>query len=478
MPWSGAPDVASTQNRRNEPPSMKMKVLIIEDEYPMRKVLSLCLRQRGYEVKTAADGVEGMALWEAWDPDLVLTDMKMPRAGGMEVLAFKNERRLRAPLIMLTAFGTIDSAVEAMKRGACDYLTKPFDNEKVVKIAEKALDERAEEEPESAVAGKDTDETPLLGSSEPMRRVLVEIDVASGTDASVLITGESGTGKELVAREIHRRGKRHRGKLIRVNCAAIPRDLLESELFGHKKGAFTGAVEDRDGSFVRADGGTLFLDEIGDLPLGLQPKLLHAVEEKVVTPIGASEEIRVDVKVVAATNRDITAMVEERAFRDDLYYRLNTFHIHVAPLRERRKDVGELASFYLERFTRAHRRGLIAWDEDALALLEAHDWPGNVRELKNLVEKLVLSCRGDWIGPDDLPPLLRAASSRGKRSASTGHFDLEGQEKELIARALEKTGGNQVRAAALLNISRNTLRYRMKKYGLRATNPDPRSEHG
>jgi DNA-binding NtrC family response regulator len=447
---------------------MSHRILIIEDEPRMRRVLQLLLEDKGYDVRTAGDGVEGMGLWQKLTPHVVLTDVRLPGADGMKILGFKNEKRLRAPLIMLTAFGNIEMAVEAMKQGAFDYITKPFDNERVVETVRRAVEEQSGLqgfEIGDGHGGKEA-ERRMVGSSQVMQEIWKDIHLVSRSRTSVLITGESGAGKELVARAIHEKGDRRRKRFVKVNCSAIPRDLLESELFGHRKGAFTGAISDREGSFITADGGTIFLDEVGDLPFALQPKLLHAVEEKTITPIGGTRTVRVDVKVVSATNRDIDRMVAEGLFREDLFFRLNAFRIHVPPLRERIEDLEDLVPHFLDRFSREFGKGGLNVGSDLLSTLMAYQWPGNVRELRNVMERAVLSCHGGAVGIRDLPDRLRREGDPHRADANPPQLDLEAQERLLIEKALDKTGRNQTRAAKLLNISRNTLRYRMKKHGL------------
>ncbi|NPA94979.1 MAG: sigma-54-dependent Fis family transcriptional regulator [Thermodesulfobacteria bacterium] len=436
----------------------RKKVLVIDDEAKMRRILQLMLEQAGYEVMTADSGEDGIEKWMKWQPDVVLTDLKMPKMGGMEILDFKNKSGLSAPLIILTAYGTIPSAVEAIKKGAFEYLTKPFDNNQVKAIVAKALEQN--------VIRHGTTVTPkeIIGSSKPMRQVLEDMAAVANTDTSVLITGESGTGKELVARGIHAMGNRRNKPFVKVNCAAIPKDLLESELFGHKKGAFTGATQDRTGKFLQADKGVLFLDEVGDLPLSLQPKLLNAVEEKMITPVGSSKSFKCDVKIISATNQDLKAMVEQRRFRQDLHYRLNIFNIHIPPLRERKEDIPLLVDYFLKYFCNRFGRRPLTIDPGALQQMQCYPWPGNVRELRNVVERMILKCRKDQIGHDDLPEEIRTCGNEPPKADSC--MDLHAHEKHLIIEALEKTGWNQVRAAKLLGITRNTLRYRMKKYAI------------
>jgi len=438
---------------------MRTKILILEDETRMRRLLELVLQGPGYQVKTAADGRQGIALWKQWQPDLVLSDLKMPRMDGLEVLRFRNDHFPTTPFILLTAFGTVKTAVAAMKEGAFDYLTKPVDNNQVLELVARAL---------MAAGSPAGDNGRMMGGSAVMQKLRRDITMVAETDSSVLITGESGTGKELVARAIHDANGRQDSPFIRINCPAIPKDLLESELFGHRRGAFTGAVLDRKGAFVSADGGTLFLDEIGDLPLDLQPKLLHAVEQKRVTPVGGSRPSKVRVKILAATNRELEAMVAKGAFRRDLFYRLNTLQLHLSPLRERSEDIEELARHFLIRFCSRYRKKQISLDKTALARLKNYSWPGNIRELRNILERGCLQCRGEVFTAD----LLSEVMGNGKtveedRLSPNNSFDLAGRERDLIVRVLEQCHWNQSRAALGLGITRNTLRYRMKKYGIR-----------
>ena len=439
---------------------MSKKILVIDDEKKMRRILQLLLEKIGYKVATAKDGREGIETWLKWQPDVVLTDLKMPEMDGMEILKFKNKAGLKAPLIILTAYGTIPSAVEAIKQGAFDYLTKPFDNKKVREVISRALENSHGKD---KISQKDLK---IVGTSAAIRQIIEDMTLVANTDTSVLITGESGTGKGLVARGIHKLGNRRRQPFVKVNCAAIPANLLESELFGHKKGAFTGAVDDRKGRFVEADRGVLFLDEIGDLPLSLQPKLLNAVEEKIVTPVGSTKPIKCDVKIICATNQDLLQMIEQGRFRQDLHYRLNTFHIHIPPLRERVEDIPLLVEYFLEQFCKSFDRPHLSIDPRAIELFMAYHWPGNVRELKNTIERVVLKCKGSTIRAEEI-----SLDTKGPGDLSTttsnSKLDMVEHEKRLIIQALHKTGGNQVRAAKLLGITRNTLRYRMKKYGIK-----------
>jgi two-component system NtrC family response regulator len=444
---------------------MEQRILIIEDEERLRRLLKLVLVEQGYSVSTAADGLEGMELWQRVRPDLVLTDLKMPKADGLEVLDFRNRRFQQVPLVLLTAYGTVQSAVAAMKQGAFDYLAKPVDHEQLIAVVVKALASSENQQVISQVRQVRSDD--MIGSSPVMNKVRENIALIAGTRISVLLTGESGTGKELAARAIHVNSDRRDGPYTRVNCAAIPRDLLESELFGHRRGSFTGAVSDRQGAFILADGGTLFLDEIGDLPLELQPKLLHAVEEKSVTPVGTGRIMKVDVKIIAATNHDLDKMVQQGLFRNDLYHRLNTFHLPLPPLRQRGNDILELIDYFLELFCREQGKTAMRVSPDALLLFRRFNWPGNVRELRNVLERTVLICDRNTITPEMLPEKMKTSGiRRGEQGLEEPPLDLPSHEKQLILTALNQCAWNKSESAKKLGITRNTLRYRIKKYDL------------
>jgi len=443
---------------------MRTKVLIIEDEIRMQHLLNLVLSEEGYEVVSGGDGIEGISLWQETEPDVVITDLKMPRADGLEVLDFRNRQFKHTPLIILTAHGTIQSAVTAMKQGACDYLTKPIDNTELVKVVAKAVADSSRGE---RVAQVNYGTARMIGSSSEMKKLHQDIKMIGSTNMTVLVTGESGTGKELIAQAIHSHSGRSSAPFIRVNCAAIPRDLLESELFGHTKGAFTGAVENRLGAFVQADKGTLFLDEIGDLPLELQPKMLHAVEEKMVTPVGSSIPRQVAVKIIAATNRNLEEMVRDNQFRSDLYHRLNMYPLSVPPLRKRGHDLEELALHFVDQFCSEYQKEPLHFGEGVLQLLKNYHWPGNIRELRNVLERLVLVATQVVITEQMLPEKIRAEAVVPQKNPDK-FIDLSGQEKRLIIEALEQSGWNQSRAARKLGITRNTLRYRMKKYTIKS----------
>ncbi len=442
---------------------MRTKVLIIEDEIRMQHLLNLVLSEEGYEVVSGGNGIEGISLWQETEPDVVITDLKMPHADGLEVLDFRNRQFKNTPLIVLTAHGTIQSAVTAMKQGAYDYLTKPMDNTELVNVVAKAVADASSGE-RIALMSRGTDR--MIGSSGVMNKLRQDIKMISSTSMTVLVTGESGTGKELIAQAIHRNSGRDSASFVRVNCAAIPRDLLESELFGHTKGAFTGAVENRQGAFMQADKGTLFLDEIGDLPLELQPKILHAVEEKMVTPVGSAIARKVDVKIIAATNRNLEKMVRDNLFRSDLYHRLNMYPLSLPPLRKRDNDLEELVAYFVEQFCFEHQKEPLSFGEGVLELLKNYHWPGNIRELRNVLERIVVVATQATITKQMLPEKIRDEVLVLKKKRDNC-LDLSGQEKRLITEALEQSGWNQSRAARKLGITRNTLRYRMKKYTIK-----------
>lgn len=452
---------------------MTPKILIIDDDASLRRVVEYNLQEAGYQVLSAAGGEAGLSLFAEEAPALVITDMKMPGMDGMQVLKAVKERSPEALVIMVTAFGTVDVAVEAMKAGAYDYITKPFNRDELRLTVAKALQLRGlavENKRLKEELSDKTDYRTIVGSSRGMERVFEIVSKVADTDASVLITGESGTGKELVARSIHRQSGRSDAPFIAINCAAIPRDLLESELFGHVKGAFTGAIKDKIGKFQLADGGTLFLDEVGELPLELQPKLLRALQEKVVEPVGGTKPCKLDVRVVAATNLDIEKALAESTFREDLYYRLAVIPIHLPSLRDRREDIALLLRYFCGK----HGADMVNFDRDAVAALSSYRWPGNVRELENLVERLLIMRGGDTITVDDLPdkicsggPALGASPKPGSViNLPDEGYSLEQLEREVVVEALERNLWNQTAAARFLRIPRHTLLYRMEKYGI------------
>ncbi|HUI67232.1 MAG TPA: sigma-54 dependent transcriptional regulator [Nitrospirota bacterium] len=448
----------------------KPSILLIDDDDSLRRVMEFSLTEAGYRVQTAASGEAGLVLFERGVFDAVITDITMPGISGMEVLAKIRERDGGLPVIVITAYGTIESAVEAMKQGAFDYITKPFNRDELRLTLVKALRMRRLEKENVELRAEITDRyrfDSIVGSSDKIRDVLDMAGRIAASDASVLITGESGTGKELLAKGIHYNSPRSDGPFVAVNCAAIPEHLIESELFGHVRGAFTGAVKDKEGKFELAAGGTLFLDEIGDLRIDLQAKILRVLQERQVDRVGGKHPVSVDVRIIAATNRDIERAVKEGAFREDLYYRLSVITLHIPPLRERRDDIPLLVQHFLKKF---NRDSYVRIDPEALTILKAYGWPGNVRELENSIERASVLRRGEAITPAELPDKLRKEKASVENiilNLPDEGLSLEDLEKNLIIKALEKHKGNQTRAAEYLGITRPTLIYRMDKYGIR-----------
>lgn len=453
---------------------MTQKILVIDDDESLRRVLEYTLQEEGYEVFTAASGEEGLALFEERQPALVITDMKMPGLNGFQVLKEVKERSAEALVIIVTAFGEVDAAVKAMKLGAYDFITKPLSRDELKLTVKKALQllglTEENRQLREKLSGRD-DLKNLVGMSPKMERLFASVRKVADTEATVLITGESGTGKELVARAIHTLSSRKSAPFIAINCAAIPRDLLESELFGHTKGAFTGAVKDRVGKFQLADRGTLFLDEVGDLPVELQPKLLRALQERIVEPLGGGKAQKIDVRVVAATNQDLEGAIEDGSFREDLYYRLSVIPIHLPPLRERKEDIPLLVRHFTNKFGQAN----VTFTKGTLDALAMYSWPGNVRELENAIERLLIMRRGDEIGQDDLPGKILDERTNKKRMIFVlpdEGYPLEQLEKEVVEESLTRNNWNQTAAARFLGIPRHVLVYRMEKYGI--VTPDRR----
>jgi two-component system response regulator AtoC len=462
-------------------------VLVVDDELNIRRVLAAMLKRDGYEVTTAADGEQALAVLARAPVQVVVTDLVMPRLDGLSLLRRVSADYPDVPVIVITAHGTVDSAVAALKAGAFDFITKPFAQEELKKVIAKAA--RAHELERQNVHGptSEGEKPPLVGQSPAMRQVYDLIARVADSPSTVLVTGESGTGKELVAQALHRGSSRRDKPLIKVNCAAIPKDLVESELFGYEKGAFTGAVGSKPGRFELADGGTLFLDEIGEIPLEMQVKLLRALQESEFERVGGIKTLRVDVRLIAATNRDLKALIVEGRFREDLYYRLNVVPIALPALRERKEDIPLLVQHFVEKYDQRLGKKVERVDDDALQVLMRYPWPGNIRELENLVERSVLFADGPVIGAAQLPDSLRekvpglpvpiaAIGPLGAIAAPSGASMKEivrqaqaELERELITRALEETGGNVTRAAKRLQISRKSLQVKMKELGLLGT---------
>jgi DNA-binding NtrC family response regulator len=445
------------------------RLLIVEDEPLLRITMADALRKEGWTVDVAEDGVKGAALFEQHLHDVVLSDLVMPRLGGMELLKRIKALQPETTVVIITAHGTVDRAVEAMREGASDFITKPFSMAQlVVRISNvcsvrllREQNVRLQEQLEQRHSFSS-----IIGRSKGMQEVFDLIRLVADSDASVLIHGESGTGKEMVASAIHFNSGRRSKPYIRVSCASLPESLIESELFGYEKGAFTGASERRIGRFEAASGGTLFLDEIGELPLSFQVKLLRVLQERQIERLGSNRPIDVDVRFVSASLRPLEEEIEAGRFREDLYFRVNTVAIHLPPLRERREDIPLLAQAFLVEFSRERQREIEGFSDEVLALFEAHPWPGNVRELRNVVERAVLFCRGPTVTADELPMAIRGEGGETQRPAR-GRVEplqraVERAEAEAIRAALESTKGRRADAAELLGISRKTLWEKIK----------------
>jgi DNA-binding NtrC family response regulator len=454
------------------------KVLVVDDEAGMRKSLAIMLRRDGYAVTEASGGTEAVDQLGREVFDLVVADLNMDDLSGLEVLRHVRQTSPDVEVILMTAFGTIESAVEAMKLGAFDFITKPFQAEEILLRVRNAIDKRHLRREVHRLRAEVQNATGLdriVGVSEGIRRLLSSVPRIGQTDSTVLITGESGTGKELIARAIHATSRRAQGPFVSVSCAALPEQLLENELFGHVKGAFTGALAARKGLLEEAQSGTFFLDEVGEAPLSIQTKLLRVLEERSIRRLGDNRSLPVDIRVVAATNRDLEVAVREKTFREDLLYRLNVIRFHLPPLRERSDDIPLLARHFLALHCRQLARDLEGFSPAALAALSAYGFPGNVRELSNVIEQAVALAPGPLIEIDDLPERVhhpsagRAPLTAAPASPSSSPLEdaIEGVEQEQIREALRLTGWNISQAATRLGISRNTLRYRIEKYGLR-----------
>jgi DNA-binding NtrC family response regulator len=454
------------------------KVLIVEDEPHALSGLAELVSGWGYRTETARDGVEALDKVTAWQPGIIVSDLKMPRMDGLELLSRLGETSEKVAVIMLTAQGSIEAAVEAMKSGAYDFIQKPVDPTRLRAILTNASRQR-ETDRELEVTRRKLRETGVLGSlvgaSRKMQEIFALIERVAPSNVSVLITGESGTGKELVARTLHDLSPRRGKAFVAVNCAAIPETLIESEIFGHEKGAFTGAIERRAGCFELAEEGTLLLDEIGEMPVATQAKLLRVLEDRRLRRLGSKIESPVDVRVLAATNKDPELAVDDGHLRGDLYYRLNVFNIHLPPLREHKEDIPAIADAMISDMNQKHQRRVTSLDHEMLARLMAHDWPGNVRELRNTIERAVVLCGDGQLQPRHLPPGFGTRASRPSAELPSNAIQLEvgatvdDAERLLIFKTLESTHNNKTRAAEILGISLKTLHNKLREYGSAAT---------
>lgn len=449
-----------------------MKILIADDEKNMRWILGKNLREENFNVIEACDGEEAYHLYVDEEPDLVILDYRMPKIDGMEVLRRIKTLNAKLPVIMITAHGSTDAAVEAMKLGAVDYVSKPFDINDLKLSIFKALNidqlnkeiDYLKETANQIFNGK------IIGNSKKMQEVFEIVNKVADTNASILIIGESGTGKEGIAASIHNKSGRNNKPFITVNCGAIPETLIESELFGYEKGAFTGANARKAGRFDRAQGGTLFLDEIGELSLPLQVKILRVLQEKEFERVGGSEVIKAEVRIIAATNRDLEKMVEKGEFREDLLYRLKVIPIYLPPLRERKDDIPLLVDYFIDKYCKEINKGKLTMDKETLEILKSYDFPGNIRELENLIERLIILSSDKRIEPSLLPKeILKGAFSNKKEEFVLPEegINLEVVEESFVRQALEMAKGNQTHAAKLLGLSRHALIYRLDKYNLR-----------
>jgi two-component system NtrC family response regulator len=442
-------------------------ILLIDDDESLRRVTEYNLSEAGFDVIPADSGQEGLELFNKKNPNLVITDVKLGDMDGLEVLATIKAESPETPVIVITAFGSIEMAVKAMHEGAFNFITKPFDRDTLRLSCTKALELtslRSQKQQLADEVNRLTGTSGMETANSAMAELLETALRVASSQATVLITGESGTGKEVLARLVHQHSPRKGGPMVAVNCTAIPDNLIESELFGHVKGAFTGAIANRKGRFQAADQGTLFLDEIGELKMDMQAKLLRAIQEREVEPVGSDRTENVDVRIIAATNKDLHEEVAKARFREDLYYRLSVIPLHIPPLRDRREDIPALANHFLKKL--AAPRG-VKFSDKVMSLLKSYDWPGNIRELQNTVERSLILRKGTIIGPDDISlPTAKSSEAPEIPDIPPDGVSLEDIEKGLIVKALEKSGGNRSQAARLLKIPRHVFIYRLEKFGI------------
>jgi len=449
-------------------------VLVVDDDTAHRTMLKTLLSGWGYDVSEADDGEAAVEAVHRRPFDLVLMDIRMVGVSGIEALEEIRNFNPAIPVILMTAYASVETAVEALKKGAYDYLTKPLDFDELKLAMARAMEHSRLKEENRLLReslGKHFDRGNIIGRSEAMVRLLETVAQVAPSEATVLITGESGTGKEMIAGAIHFNSARREGPFVKINCAAITETLLESELFGHEKGSFTGADRRKEGKFRQAEGGTIFLDEVSEMSLAMQVKLLRVLQEREIVRVGGSDVLHVDVRVVAATNRDLIAAMQAGRFREDLYYRLNVVSLHVPPLRDRREDIPLLAQSFLKTFAEKNRRRIAGFTPRAMDRLLRYAWPGNVRELMNAVERAVVLTHSDYLDAEDLSPLFRDAVSEEESAADAspevpGNLPLDEVEKATILKTLEQTGGNKSEAARRLGITRRTLHQKLKKYGV------------
>ncbi len=449
------------------------KILIVDDEEGMRHMLSIILKKEGYETTSVSNGNEALTAAEKDDYDFILCDIRMPGMDGLTLLQELKKRGCNSTIIMMSAYGTMDTAIEAMKIGAYDYISKPFKSDEIILTIKKA-EERERLRKENIFLKKEVEGrykfSNIIAKSKNMLEIFETISKIASYKSTVLIIGESGTGKELIAKAIHYNSPRKNKAFIPINCGAIPENLLESELFGHVRGAFTDAIFTKKGLFEEADGGTIFLDEVSDLPLSLQVKLLRVLQEDEIRRVGDTKPIKVDVRIIAASARDLVGEVKMGRFREDLFYRLNVLNIHLPPLRERKEDIPLLVNHFIEKFNKKIGRNIKGITSDAMKMLMDYEWKGNVRELENVIERAVILADGECISTEHLPEGIIKAVTEPVVSITEGEFSIKkassALEKELIKRALKYTGGNRTKAARLLEISHKALLYKMQEYGI------------
>lgn len=457
---------------------MKPRILVVDDEESIREFLEIMLKKEGYEISLAEDGAKAKDALSKKSFDMIISDLQMPNMNGIELLKHVKDTTPDTVFMMITAFGTTETAVEAMKMGAYDYITKPFKIDEVrLNISNALRSKNLEVENRSLKKElvKEYSFQNIIGNSPAMHQIYDLIKRVSQAPTNILVTGESGTGKEVVAKAIHYNGPLKDRPFVTINCGAIPENLMESEMFGHKKGSFTGAVTDKAGLFEVADGGTLFLDEVGELPITIQVKLLRAIQERVIRRVGATDDMKIEVRIIAATNRNLEEMVQKGTFRQDLFYRLNVINIKTPPLRDRKEDIPILAQHFLKKYNEKLSKNINGISVEAMEILNKYDYPGNVRELENMIERTVALEGGSTILPESLPPLVTTPSGRKMASSheievTDDGVDLDkvmGQiEKELLIKAIHTAGGVKKRAAKLLNITFRSMRYRVEKYNL------------
>jgi DNA-binding NtrC family response regulator len=450
---------------------MKKRILVVEDEEKLRRVIELQLMTSGFDVEKAASAEEGLKVVDR--ADLVLTDLKLPKMDGLEFLTLIRRQNANVPVVMMTAFGSVETAVGAMKAGATDFLLKPFSLDHLTQVVNKALEVRAlrdENRKLKEELGRRYEYDNIVGRSEPMQEIFATIERVAPTRATVLLAGESGVGKDLIARAIHFHSPRRDRPLVKINCTSIPENLMESELFGYEKGAFTGANTSKPGKFEQADTGTVFLDEIGDVPASIQVKLLRVLQEREFERLGSNVTRHIDVRVVAATNQDLRAALEQGTFREDLYYRLNVVPMNIPPLRDRKVDIPFLAGHFVQKLAPEMASRVESITDAGMDKLLSYHWPGNVRELENVIERSLVMCTGTQLDADDirLEAAPRPRAQSGDPAFLPDGMTLDQYEQELIREALRRADGNKSQAARLLGLTRNALRYRLTQMGLEA----------